>query len=79
MRSIGFGQTIAQLGKVRQLRGQFTFELLLLEAPTPVAAVQAGSVHAGVTAETEHVLQGNDAQTGRGTLCRAAFRNAPPS
>src|ERR1039458_2786817 len=55
------GKTIAQFGEMSQLRRQFTLELLRLETPPPVAAIQTGSIHAGLATKPEHILQGNNA------------------
>src|SRR6202158_564157 len=57
-----------------QFLGQFPLELFLLEAPAPVAAIQTGSIHAGLAAKAEHVLQGDNAEIRRGTLRRADER-----
>ena len=65
------GQPVAHLGEKRQLRGQFARELALVEPPSPVAAMQAGSVHARLAAQSKHILQRNDAQA-RGRALRRA-------
>src|ERR1700730_3783451 len=54
-----------------QFLSQFLLELFLLETPAPVATIQTGSVHAGLAAKAEHVLQRDDAEIRRGTLRRA--------
>ena len=41
----GFGEAVAEFGEESQFRGQVTRQLLLIEAPSPVAAMQAGSIH----------------------------------
>ena len=54
-----------------QLRRQVGRELGGPKSPPPVAAVEAGSIHARFAAEAEYVLQRRDAQAGNGRLCGA--------
>src|SRR5215467_4252457 len=62
------GQPVAELDDLGQLGGQFAVQITLVKAPSPIAAVQAGSIHAGIAAEAHHVLQGDDAKAGRGAV-----------
>src|SRR5579871_2523830 len=66
-----FRQTIANFCEGRQLCCQFALELAFVEAPAPVSAVEAGSIHARIAAEAEYVLHRNHAETSGGTLSRA--------
>src|ERR1700739_662577 len=51
-----------------QLCGEVTVQLGLTESPAPVAAMQAGSIHAGLTAQAKHLLQRNNAEVRGGAL-----------
>ncbi len=62
-----------QLGQMGQLGGEITVQLALPDSPAPVAAMQAGSIHAGFAAQAQDILQGDDAEIG-GEHCAANKR-----
>src|SRR2546421_7735996 len=56
------GKTVAQFRKVRELRCEFVREPAPIETPAPISAMQAGSIHTGLAAQSEHVLQWSNTQ-----------------
>src|ERR1035438_9340618 len=59
---------------MREFSSQLACEAARVETPPPIAAMQAGSIHPRLAAESQDVLQRDDAQTRGGTLGRANER-----
>src|SRR5579863_3162940 len=53
-----------------QFGGEISIQLPLTESPAPVAAMEAGSIHAGLAAQAEDILQRHDAEI-RGRALRS--------
>src|SRR4051812_47835264 len=58
------GQAVVALGEVAETLRVLGRELTAAQAPGPVALLDARGVHAGLAAELEHVLHGDDRQRG---------------
>ena len=64
----GLWEAVAYFGQQRKPGGVLLLQLALIKTPAPVPAVNAGRVHAGFAAESENILEWDDAQTSRRTL-----------
>src|SRR5580700_4475329 len=72
------GQSIRHFGEMPQFSNQFRRKLPGSEPPLPISSVQAGRVHAGLTAQSEHVLHRDQGKLGHRSLRRANKRPMDP-
>jgi len=61
-------QTVGQFSQQGKFPSNIRVQLILIEAPAPVSRLNAWSIHPGLAAETEYILERGYAQTSRGSL-----------